>query len=99
MIMGSLGSAPLPAVIPYVVAGRSCIDRPIPSNFLSDKGQKSNDKVADLLPWEQRQAGGAPEIRGGWAPTLFPALESGGWGGWGLLGYSFRTSVWPLPKI
>lgn len=67
MIMGPLGNAPLPAVIPSVVAGCSCIDRPIPSNFLSDKGQKSNDKVADLLPREQRQAGGAPEIRGGWA--------------------------------
>lgn len=65
--MGPLGNAPLPAVIPSVVAGCSCIDRPIPSNFLSDKGQKSNDKFADLLPREQRQAGGAPEIRGGWA--------------------------------
>ena len=67
VIMGPLGNAPLPAVIPSVVAGCSCIDRPIPSNFLSDKGQKSNDKFADLLPREQRQAGGAPEIRGGWA--------------------------------
>lgn len=60
VIMGPLGNAPLPAVIPSVVAGCSCIDRPIPSNFLSDKGQKSNDKVADLLPREQRQAGGVP---------------------------------------
>ena len=80
--MGLLGNA-LPALIPYVVAGCYCIDKPIPSDFLSDKGQKSNDKVADLFPREQRQAGGALEIREGWAlgfhqpPTLFPALELG----------------------
>lgn len=80
MIMGLLGNA-LPALIPYVVARCYCVDKPIASDFLSDKGQKSNDKVADLFPRERCQAGVALEIREGWAlgfhqpPTLFPALE------------------------
>lgn len=69
----------------HVVAGCYCIDRPIPSDFpsLSDKGQKSNDKVADLFAWEECQAGGALEITEGGGlgfhqpPTLFPALKLG----------------------
>lgn len=74
-----------PDLIPHVVAGCYSIDKPIPSDFLclSDKGQKSSDKVADPLAWEERQAGGALEIREGGElgfrqpPTLFPALELG----------------------
>lgn len=56
-----------PDLIPHVVAGCYSIDKPIPSDFLclSDKGQKSNDKVADPQAWEERQAGGALEIREG----------------------------------
>lgn len=61
-----LGNA-LPDLIPHIVAGCHCADKPIPSDFLSlsDRGQKSDDKVADLLAREECQAGGALEIREG----------------------------------
>lgn len=83
--MGLLGNA-LPDVLPPIVAGCYCIDKPIPSDFLSlsDKGQKSNEQVADLLAWDERQAGDALKIREGRElrfhppPTLFPALKLGG---------------------
>lgn len=53
MDVGLLGNA-LPGLIPHIVAGCHCIDKPIPSDFLSlsDKGQKSDDKVSDLLARE-----------------------------------------------
>lgn len=48
--VGLLGNA-LPGLIPHIVAGCHCVDKLIPPNFLSlsDKGQKSDDKVVDLL--------------------------------------------------
>lgn len=66
MDVGLLGNA-FPSLLPHIVAGCHCIDKPFPSNFLSlsDKGQKSDDKVADLLAWEECEAGGALEIREG----------------------------------
>lgn len=77
-----LGNA-LPDLIPHIVAGCYSIDKPIPSDFLSlsDKGQKSNDRVADLITRDDRRAGDALEIREGGElrfhqpPTLQPALK------------------------
>lgn len=86
MDTGLLGNA-LPDLLPPIVAGCYCIDKPIPSDFLSvsDKGQKSNEQVADLLARDERQAGDTLEIREGGElrfhppPTLlFPALKLGG---------------------
>lgn len=76
-----------PDLIPHAVAGCCCSDKPVPSNFpsLSDKGQKSNDRVVDPLAREARQADGALDIREGGElgfhqpPTLFPALNLGVW--------------------
>lgn len=77
-----LGNA-LPDLIPHIVAGCYCIDKPIPSDFLSlsDKGQKSNVRVADLITRDDRRADDALEIREGGElrfhqpPTLQPALK------------------------
>lgn len=84
MDMGCLGNV-LSDSVPHITARCYCIDKPIPSDFLSlsDKGQKSNDKVADPLAQEECQTGGALEIREGGElrfqqpPTLFPALKLG----------------------
>lgn len=45
--------------------GVIALTNPSPPTSLSDKGQKSDDKVADLLAWEECEAGGALEIREG----------------------------------
>lgn len=77
-------SEPLLDLILHVVIRSSCIARPIPSDFLflSDKGQKPNDEVADPLTQKERQAGGALGRRGGGLdPTSYPRCsrpETGG---------------------
>lgn len=81
MDMGFLGNA-LPDFILHIVAGCYCIDKPIPSDFLSlsDKGQKPNDRVADLITRDDRRPADALEMREGGElrfhqpPTLLPAL-------------------------
>lgn len=104
MDVGLLGNA-FPGLLPHIVAGCHCIDKPFPSNFLSlsDKGQKSDDKVADLLAWEECEAGGALEISEGGElrfheppPTPFPALKlgRGGEGDW----QPKDVDTWPLLK-